>query len=242
MISRQTAKKVRISDIMNGKWVKKEGMEPSYVTTPHGENVSRARILGTVVAKFKSEDGNFGSATIDDGTDTMRIKAFKDLKPLEPAEFGALVDIVGKVREYNDEIYIMPEIIRKIDDPNWELLRKLEIIVKLRGLEKAKQLIEKLKKDFPNTKDLKNHLMEKHKIESEWIDLALNKEAEAEEDSRSLLKKEILDILEKNPEGIRYNSLAKKIDAKESETEAAVNDLLSEGLCYEPTPGKIKKI
>ena len=92
MIKRETAKKVRISDITQGEWVKKEGMEPSYIVTPWGENVSRARILGTVVAKFVAEDDNFASLTIDDSTDTIRAKTFKTSQPI------ASVNLSGSVR------------------------------------------------------------------------------------------------------------------------------------------------
>ena len=71
MPERMTAKKVRIVDLVNGEWVQQDGMEPSFVVSKTGEKVSRARILATIVSKFISEDGNFGSVTIDDGTDTM---------------------------------------------------------------------------------------------------------------------------------------------------------------------------
>jgi RPA family protein len=136
---RMTARKVKISDLMNGKWVKKEGMEPSFIVTSYGEQVSRARILGTVVAKFLAEDGNFGSITLDDSTDTIRAKTFKTVKPLEEVEIGDIVDAIGKVREYNAEIYFIPEIIYKVQDPNLEILRRLEIEKKLAEWKKSPQ-------------------------------------------------------------------------------------------------------
>ncbi|RLJ09572.1 MAG: hypothetical protein DRP15_03295, partial [Candidatus Aenigmatarchaeota archaeon] len=133
-VERMTAKKVTIADIINGRWIKAEGLEPSYVICRSGQKISRARILGTVVAKFVSDDENFASITIDDGTETIRAKTFKTLKPIDKVNIGDIVDMIGKVREYNGEIYIMPEIIRVIDDPNYELLRKLEIITITKSL------------------------------------------------------------------------------------------------------------
>ncbi len=96
---RQTAKKVKVASLTRGEWVKKEGMEPSFVVTPGGEQVSRARVMGTVVAKFVAEDENFASMTLDDFSDTIRAKAFKEVKPLDRAEVGDIVDLIGKVRE-----------------------------------------------------------------------------------------------------------------------------------------------
>ena len=126
-VKRMTAKKVMIKHLVNGKWVKSDGTEPSFVVTTYGDKVSRARILGTVVAKFISEDESYGTITIDDCTETIRAKTFTTVKPIEEFNVGDVVDVIGRVREYNGEIYIMPEVIRKVDDPNFELLRKLEI-------------------------------------------------------------------------------------------------------------------
>jgi RPA family protein len=206
MIERMTAKKTRIIDLSNGKWIKKEGMEPSFVETEYGEKISRARILAVIASKFVSEDQNFGSITLDDSTDTIRVKTFKTIEPIKHVEIGDMVDVIGKVKEWNGEIYIVPEIIRKIEDPNLELLRKLEIAYKLRS--KTSQ------------KDLKTYSVS-------------NKET---------LKKEVLKLIQSYPEGIEYNELPEKINAPENSIESVVNELLGEGICYEPTPGKIKKI
>ena len=47
-------------------------------------------------------------------------------------EVGDIVLVVGKVKEYNGFVYITPEIIKKIDNPLWLKVRKLEL-VKLYG-------------------------------------------------------------------------------------------------------------
>ena len=46
MVERSPAKKVRISDLLNGKYFygSKEEMKPGYVTTPYGEKVDVAGI------------------------------------------------------------------------------------------------------------------------------------------------------------------------------------------------------
>ena len=238
MIERQTAKKVRIWDVMNGSFVKREGFDPSFVRTQQGEEVSRARILGTVVSKFIAEDGNYASVTVDDGTDTIRLKVFKTTKPLDSLEIGDIVDIIGKVREYEGETYVIPEIVRKTK-PNFELLRRLELIYKERGIGKAKRLAEKKRGKKPE--ELKKELMEKG-LKTEWIEIALGKEGEEEGKEKKVLKNDILKIIEDSKDGIVYSELMKKAKAEETEIESAIDELLNDGICYEPSPGKIRKI
>jgi len=192
-----TARKTAIKDLMSGSWVKKEGMEPSYVVSPSGEKLSRVRLMGTVVGRFVAEDGNFASITLDDGTDTMRLKTFKTAKPLDKVNPGSLVEVIGKVREYNAEIYMIPEVVTAISDPNLLTLRQAELSAKARNLRK-------------------NPLSAEEPVQ--------------ETADENALRKQILDVIAGNPEGV------------EAQIESVVNDLLSEGICYEPTPGKIKKI
>jgi RPA family protein len=126
MQERQVAKKVQIKTINLGDFVKQEGFNPSYVDI-EGFRISRVRVLATVIDKFVSEDGNYATLTLDDTTDTIRCKVFRDLEIIENIEKGDLIDVIGKIKEYNEERYIQPEIIVKIDDSNFEVLRKLEI-------------------------------------------------------------------------------------------------------------------
>lgn len=76
-----------------------------------------------------NEDKSYGFLVLDDGTETIRVKVWKeDVKLIERYSEGDIVDVFGKVREFGEEIYIVPEIVTRIDDPNWEILRELEII------------------------------------------------------------------------------------------------------------------
>lgn len=194
---RQTAKKVALRWLSQGEWVKMEGKVPSYVVTPQGEQVARCRVLATVVATFVSEDGQFASITLDDGTDTLRAKAFKEIGMLKGIAVGERVEVTGKLREYNGEVYVMPEAIAKVADPNAELLRRLELLQK---------------------------------------GPAAAAPSKAAEDTA---RKAVLDALEKGPMG--YAELIELV-GDEAAAERAVTALLEEGVCYEPTPGKIRKI
>ncbi len=204
-----TARKAAIKDMMSGSWVKKEGMEPSYIVTGSGEKLSRVRLMGTVVGRFVAEDGNFASITLDDGTDTMRVKTFKTAKPLDRVNPGSLVEVIGKVREYNAEIYVIPEVVTEVKDPNLLTLRQAELAARARNLKE-------------------NPLSAEEPVQ--------------ETADENALRKQILDVIAGKPEGVEYSVIPESVSAPEAKIESVVNDLLSEGICYEPTPGKIKKI
>ncbi|HDI06678.1 MAG TPA: hypothetical protein ENF39_01580 [Candidatus Aenigmarchaeota archaeon] len=146
MQERQVARKIDIKTINSGNFVQVERKSeedrylPNYIEV-NGMKISRVRVLATVIDKFVSEDGNYATLTLDDTTDTIRCKIFMnsnfsdnisrqnliDLEAINNIEKGDLIDVIGKIREYNEERYIQPEIIVKIEDPNFEVLRKLEI-------------------------------------------------------------------------------------------------------------------
>jgi len=146
MQERQVARKIDIKTINSGNFVQIERKSeedrylPNYIEV-NGMKISRVRVLATVIDKFVSEDGNYATLTLDDTTDTIRCKIFMnsnfsdnisrqnliDLETINNIEKGDLIDVIGKIREYNEERYIQPEIIVKIEDPNFEVLRKLEI-------------------------------------------------------------------------------------------------------------------
>lgn len=112
---------------MKGNYTKSEGWTPSFVEF-EGEKYSRVAVVGSVVSKFTSEDGNYAAVTIDDGTETIRIKAFgPDVQKLSTVSVGTLVRCFGKVRQWSEEIYLAPEIVRALDDPNWLLVHKLQL-------------------------------------------------------------------------------------------------------------------
>ena len=91
--------------------------------------VKKARILGSVIRKYESEDGRYAFIVLDDGSSSIRIKAFRESVPeLKKVKVGDILDVIGRVRFRDSEIYLVPEIITKIRDPNWEIVRRLELL------------------------------------------------------------------------------------------------------------------
>ncbi|KYK35685.1 MAG: hypothetical protein AYK18_02870 [Theionarchaea archaeon DG-70] len=234
--------KARISDVINGRFVRKEGLEPSYVLTDLGQRISRVNLLGTVVDKFMSEDGNYSSITIDDDSDSIRVKAFReDTNMFDNMEIGDLVMVIGKVREYEDENYIIPEIVKKIANPNYELLHKMEVLKQI--VQKKKILDEVKKEEFTNVEEFKKHVKEKYEVDTdtlEGIAETLTVEEKKKEDFKPIVL-ELLDKLDKG-KGIEFKKLLEESKLPENIFEEVINELLSDGICYEPMPGIIKKV
>ena len=126
---RQTAYKVWISNLFTGQFVKQPGeWEPNYVQFKNIK-ISRVNIIATVVDTFLSDDQNYSAISIDDGTACIQVRAFREHVPiLKDVKKGDLVLVTGKIREYQNTIYILPEIVKPVQNPNLELLYKLELL------------------------------------------------------------------------------------------------------------------
>ncbi|MBI4168244.1 MAG: hypothetical protein HY515_04785 [Candidatus Aenigmarchaeota archaeon] len=241
---RMTAKKARIIDVVKGRYKPAEGMTPGYIMTPFGMKVSRARIIATVVNKFVSEDKNFASVTIDDGTETMRAKSFGSTKFFDNVNLGDSVDVIGKVREYNDEIYMAPEIVIKIIDPNFESLRRLELVKQYMDWKRKNEIISAALKKYAPDKVMESVKGEMSEEDAEsLLEFLSAPVAEVKKDISEEAKKAVLNIITEldKGEGVAYSELMAKSAVDEKTFDKVVNDLLEEGTCYEPRPGQLKK-
>ena len=125
-----TAVRASISDITKGSFSNDNG---PHIISPFGVELRRVVIMGFVINKFYREGDDTGkkrfeSITVDDGTDTIGVKVWgeEDASVLEGVKENILALVVGRVREYNDEVYVMPEIVRELTDPNYMSLHLLE--------------------------------------------------------------------------------------------------------------------
>ncbi len=123
MKERLTAIRATIEDITNGTYGEDDG---PCVVSPQGVELRRVYLIGSIVDQVTGNN-NYASITLDDGTGTIRAKSWgqeSDLLQKVGTEILALM--IGKVREYEGEVYISPEIVREIDDPNIIALHKYE--------------------------------------------------------------------------------------------------------------------
>src|SRR3989344_3461863 len=219
MIKRQTAYKLWILNIVNSPFVKKDGeFEPNYLDF-NNQQISRVNLIGTVVDKFTNSENTFCTVALDDGSATIRVKAFKDdLYLLNNLKRGDIVSVIGRLREYNDEVYVIPEIALNVSDPNIELLRKAELL-KLYGKPSFEIKKAEVKKVFDEEKEVD--------FEEEKID-----------DVSESSKQRILNIIEKGPEnGINITEVILNSQLIEDEANVIIKELLKQGEIYQPRPG-----
>ena len=214
---REIAHKVRIGDLIRGKQIFQEPIEPTsggngqetlrinprLIHVDLGDKkMVRVNIIANVVEKYESEgDTRFSTLTVDDGSGQIKTRVFgDDLHLFLNIIQGDTILIIGLLRSYNQEVYILPEIIRK-QDPRYLLIRKLEI--------------EKSNPKQSNTSERK----ELKAFRDEIIDRV--KQAEAFEG----IDKEII-----------INSMR---DCKPTIITQEIQKLLEEGIIYEPKPGRV---
>lgn len=238
---RQNAKICRVSDLVSARFFQGsiEEMKPNFVITKFGESISRVRLVASVVEKFLSEDGRFASITLDDGTGGIRAKVFaEDSRLIEGVNPGDVVSIVGKMKNYNDENYIAPDFVRRLDDPNHELLFKLEL---LENLFEKKKVVDDLKnlKEQMSEEEIEQYAAEKYSLDKDTLGMILQGEVDKID-----YKPVILDLiadLDKG-EGVEIAKILEASNLDESMVEGAINELLETGDVYEPTVGKLRKV
>ncbi len=183
---RNIAYKLRVGDILMGKPIF-DGERFSFLELGD-KKIIRVNIIANIVDKYESEgEKRFLVFTIDDGTGQIKARAFaEDVEKFNKFVQGQTVVVIGVLRSFNNEIYILPEIIKE-KDPRYLLLRKLEV-------EKTKnQTTPEIPKE--KIKALKDRLLEKIK--------------EAEEEGGIDTEKLIMNITDATPEII--NSEIRKL-------------------------------
>ena len=120
---RQVAYKLRILDILDSKFAKDE-ISAGYIKL-NDLNVSRVNIVCTLIYK-QEETGSYSSAIIDDGTGRISLRSF-EADAFSKLDVGDVVIVIGRIREFNNEKYIISEITKKLDNMEWLNLRKMEL-------------------------------------------------------------------------------------------------------------------
>jgi len=240
---RVPARKARILDIVTGKYFpgSKEELKPSYIITSMGQKISRVNLVATVVDKFLNEDETYISLTADDGTDAIRIKAFKEnVSLLRNFELGELIDAIGKVKEYNGEIYINAEIAKSVEDPNYDNLRKMEI---LKELIEQKKMIDEIKSlvDQLSYEELGEYAKNKFDLDEGCLQVIIENLKVVKEIDYKPKILEVIETLDKG-DGVEISKLLQISDLPQDLIEKTIDEMLAAGMLFEPIVGKLKKV
>ena len=122
---RNIAYKFRIGDVLLGKPIF-DGEKFSFLELGD-KKIIRVNIIGNIIDKYESEgERKYIFFTLDDGSGQIKIKCFGDeVNRFKNIFQGQTVLVVGVLRNFNNETYISPEIIRE-QDAKYLLIRKLE--------------------------------------------------------------------------------------------------------------------
>jgi len=125
---RNIAFKHRIGNLLIGKPIFDQSTSKFSFLELGDKKIIRVNIIGNIVDKYKSEgEKKYTFFTLDDGSGQIKLKSFgDDVTKFEGVAQGQTVTVVGLLRNFNNETYISPEIIRE-QQPKYLLIRKLEI-------------------------------------------------------------------------------------------------------------------
>lgn len=208
---RQVAKKLYINDALGGSFVKGQGNDVSYIVTGGGE-ISRVNIIATLVSMESPT-----SFVIDDGTGKITVRGFDDYIRDE-FSLGDPLLILGKIREFSEERYIVPEIVRRVTDPRWIELRKKELGKKTDIQETASEPPQHTPKPETPVEEISE------------VDMG-------ESLNRS---DQIYDLIKKMDKGEGASTDEVISKSGDSDTEKIIMNLLKEGDIFEIAPGKLK--
>lgn len=238
---RSTAYKLKIEDMVRGQYVRSAEGEPSRLITPWGQEVLRANLIATVVDKFVRDDNGYATLRLDDGSETIRAKAWgEDVEHMAEFAVGDLVEVIGRVREYEGEIHLVPEVLERVEDPNWEFVRELEILharkkLAAQGRRPKPELGPKPETvgAEPSSGELEHDMGTVEKLEAPPL-------PEVPED----LKKKALLAMEKfeSEGGTSTTGLAAEFDISRNEAEDVLRVLINEDQIFEPKAGKFKRL
>jgi len=121
---RQTAIKTTIQEIGHSTFVNTDPELPHHIKTLHHGSVYRVNLIGIIIQKEKI--GSITNMLIEDQTGQMVLRSFEELSYLQNINVGDFVLVIGKVRMYNNEKYISPEIMT-VTNALWLKVRMLEL-------------------------------------------------------------------------------------------------------------------
>lgn len=199
---REVAYKMKIGSIIGGEPIIEniEGKEKLNFILLGSKQIQRVNVVANVIDKFISESSpeskGFGSLTIDDASGQIQLKVFgEDISKIENLDQGDTVIVIGLLRSFNKQLYIIPEIIKKVDI-KYLLVRKLELELQ-NGSEKSQEEPVQDDKKIQIREQIINLIRESEEqggITTEDLILKVNSEPE-------IINSEITRLLE---EGIVY--------------------------------------
>ncbi len=226
VMKRQPAKKFWIADILNAE--AKIGEHGGKYFEIREMQASRVNVLAALVSVYINELANYAVAVVDDGTAQVKLKFWnEDVKLANNAAIGDIVLVIGKlnINDFNNEIFIRPEII-KPTSIDWMHLRRAEMMKKFGEPRQLQRDVvqEEAPQEVPSFEEQVIAADEKVKAVSISI------------------RGQVVNVIEADDSasGVSIAQVIEKSGLKESDATAAIEELIREGEAFQPKQGFIK--
>ncbi len=228
---RKPACKTTIGILLHSELVEGNQEEGDHILTAVGEKIFRHNVVAIILQK--ETVGSVTNFLVEDGTGNITARFFEKSPVIESLDVGNVVILVGKIRMYNQERYISPEIVKKID-AKWMKVRSLEL---KNVMTPTVSLNEKKENDVsvPIEKESEEVkvppiINQEEKVEITQID---------EENVQLPFEKITALITELDDgSGVLMETIIEKSPLRE--TEDILTKMLEKGDVFQITPGKIK--
>ena len=214
---RYVAIKTTIKVLLEGEYKQENEETPNYLLTIGQEKIFRMNLMATILNK--EIQGNITNFLLDDGSGKINLRYFEESKILVKLNIGDVVLVIGKLRIYNQEKYISPEIVKKIN-PAW---------LKVRAL-KTKNIIEAPKIIVEKEEVVEN-------VEEKLIEVV---QEENDKDVELLPIQKVTELIKSldKGEGVMIEEIISKSPV--NDTEKLLEKMLEGGEIFQNSPGKVK--
>ncbi len=225
---RPPAIKISIKESLSFEYVQENEKEPNYILGSNKEKIYRINIIGIVLSIEKI--GSITNVLLEDGTGNIILRSFEENKKIKELEPGEIIQIIGRLRKYNQERYISPEIITKVN-PLW-----LKIRIKEMGLESKVKETKEIEL-IPLSVENKLKISNTNKVEIPEIEEEIIEEVK---ESEMLPTQKILSLIKEidKGEGAPIEEIVSKSPLKD--TEQIIDKMLEKGDIFQNLPGKVK--
>ena len=231
------AEKVSIRELEEGKHIEEKDQSPNYILVDENKKIFRINIIATLV--HKELWGSVTSILIDDGSGKIILRIFEENKAVFHLEVGDVVQVIGKIRVFNQEKYIFPEIIKKIN-PFWLKVRSLEVQRDKKQTEKEEKPAHKIEsKKSEDKKEIIKETISSKKIVQDLDHLEVISEEIEENDPLLPFEKlsKLISELDKG-EGAMIEEIIERSPLEK--TEELIEKMLENGDIFQNMPGKVR--
>ena len=219
---RQEAVKVIIRELLDGKYVQEQENVPNYLLTENNQKIYRLNLMATIL--HKQILGAITDFMLDDGSGQIVLRSFEENRLLDQLKVGAVIMVIGKLRMYNQERYVAPEIVKMIN-PGW---------LKVRALEMKERIAAEMEASITHS-PAEQELVEEVTEE----EFKHNNEKEREEIKMLPMQKvtQLIKELDRG-EGVIMEEIISKSPV--NNTEQLLEKMLESGEIFQNSPGKVK--